>query len=209
MLREKTRQHGILLIFDEVMTSRLGPGGMQALTGVIPDLTSLGKYIGGGFSAGAFGGSAEIMDRFDPRRSDALPHSGTYNNNVFTLTAGIAGLRQVYTAEAAIELNARGETLRRRLNQAIEKAGVAMQFTGYGSMMNVHMRRGTVRSPQDAAQGNARLRELFCLDMLAQGIYVTPKRGGVILSLPHSDADFDALVGAVEEFMSARRSLLG
>src|SRR5262249_58531390 len=93
MLREKTAKHGILLIFDEVMTSRLGPGGLQAITGVIPDLTSLGKYIGGGFTAGAFGGPAEIMDRFDPRRSDALPHSGTYNNNVFTLTAGIAGLR--------------------------------------------------------------------------------------------------------------------
>ena len=209
MLREKTRKHGILLIFDEVMTSRLGPGGIQAITGVIPDLTSLGKYIGGGFSAGAFGGRAEIMDRFDPRRSDALPHSGTYNNNVFTLSAGIAGLRRVYTAEAANELNARGEALRLRLNQAIEKAGVAMQFTGYGSMMNVHMRGGTIRSPGDAAQGNPKLRELFCLDMLAQGIYVTPKRGGVILSLPHSDADGDALVGAIEEFISARRSLFG
>ncbi len=208
MLREKTRKHGIVLLFDEVMTSRLGPGGLQGLTGVIPDLTSLGKYIGGGFSAGAFGGRAEIMDRFDPRRGDALPHSGTYNNNVFTLTAGIAGLRRVYTAEAANELNARGESLRLRLNHAIEKAGVAMQFTGYGSMMNVHMRAGPIRSPGDAAQGNAKLRELFCLDMLAQGIYVTPKRGGVILSLPHSNADSDALVGATEEFISARRSLL-
>ena len=209
MLREKTRKHGILLIFDEVMTSRLGPGGLQALTGVIPDLTSLGKYIGGGFTAGAFGGPAEIMDRFDPRRSDALPHSGTYNNNVFTLTAGIAGLRRVYTADAANALNASGESLRLRLNQAIEKAGVAMQFTGYGSMMSVHMRGGTIRSPADAAQGNPKLRELFCLDMLAQGIYVTPKRGGVILSLPHTNADGDALVSAVEEFISARRSLLG
>jgi glutamate-1-semialdehyde 2,1-aminomutase len=208
-LREKTRQHGILLIFDEVMTSRLGPGGLQAITGVIPDLTCLGKYIGGGFSAGAFGGRAEIMDRFDPRRSDALPHSGTYNNNVFTLSAGIAGLRRVYTAEAAKELNARGETLRRRLNQAIEQTRVAMQFTGYGSMMSVHMRSGPIRSPADAAQGDARLRELFCLDMLAQGIYVTPKRGGVTLSLPHSDADCDALVSGIEEFVSARRSLLG
>jgi glutamate-1-semialdehyde 2,1-aminomutase len=209
MLREKTRTHGILLMFDEVMTSRLGPGGLQAITGVIPDLTSLGKYIGGGFSAGAFGGRAEIMDRFDPRRTDALPHSGTYNNNVFTLSAGIAGLRSIYTAEAAVALNARGEALRLRLNQAIEKTGVAMQFTGIGSMMSVHMHRGTIRSPADAAQSIPKLRELFCLDMLAQGIYVTPKRGGVILSLPHSDADGDALVGAVEEFIAARRSLLG
>ena len=124
-------------------------------------------------------------------------------------SAGIAGLRRIYTAEAATALNARGESWRVRLNQAIEKAGAAMQFTGYGSMMNVHMCAGPIRSPADAAQGNARLRELFCIDMLAQGIYVTPKRGGVILSLPHSDADGDALVGAVEEFIAARRSLLG
>jgi glutamate-1-semialdehyde 2,1-aminomutase len=99
--------------------------------------------------------------------------------------------------------------LRHRLNQAIERAGVAIQFTGYGSMMNVHMRSGTIRSPADAAQGNPKLRELFCLDMLARGIYVTPKRGGVILSVPHSNADGDVLVSGIEEFISARRSLLG
>jgi glutamate-1-semialdehyde 2,1-aminomutase len=208
MLREKTRQHGIVLIFDEVMTSRLSAGGMQTVTGVIPDLTSLGKYIGGGFSAGAFGGPADIMDRFDPRRSDALPHSGTFNNNVFTLSAGIAGLTRAYTPEAAEALNAKGETLRRRLNQAIEKAGAAMQFTGYGSMMNVHMRSGEIRSPADAAASNAKLRELFYFDMLAAGFYFMPKRGLMALALPHSDADCDALVAGVEEFISARRSLL-
>jgi glutamate-1-semialdehyde 2,1-aminomutase len=208
MLRERTAHHGIMLIFDEVMTSRLSPGGLQAVTGVIPDLTSLGKYIGGGFSAGAFGGRAEIMDRFDPRRSDALPHSGTYNNNVFTLAAGIAGLSRAYTPEAAQALNARGEALRARLNAIVARAGVAMQFLGYGSMMAVHMQRGEVRSPADAARGNAKLRELFFFDLFAQGIYVMPKRAMMALSLPMTDTDLDTLAAGVEEFVSARSSLL-
>jgi glutamate-1-semialdehyde 2,1-aminomutase len=208
MLRERTQKHGIMLIFDEVMTSRLSPGGLQAVTGVIPDLTSLGKYIGGGFSAGAFGGRAEVMDRFDPRRGDHLPHSGTYNNNVFTLSAGIAGLTRAYTPEAAKALNARGEALRKRLNGIVQRAGAAMQFLGYGSMMAVHMQRAEVRSPGDAAKGNAKLRELFFFDLFAQGVYVMPKRAMMALALPHTDADFDTLAAGVEEFVAARRSLL-
>lgn len=207
MLREKTRQHGIVLIFDEVMCSRVAPGGVQSIVGVTPDLTSLGKYIGGGFTAGAFGGRADLLDRFDPRRSDALPHSGTYNNNVFTLSAGIVGLGKVYTKEAAVSLNARGDGLRKRLNAICDRAGVAMQFIGIGSMLAVHMQRGPIRTPQEAAKGNAKLRELFFFDLLDQGIHVMPKRGLMALSLPLTDADFDKLVAGVEEFVSARRSL--
>ena len=91
MVREETRARGITMIFDEVMTSRLAPGGLQEKTGVIPDMTTLCKYIGGGMSFGAFGGRGDIMDLFDPRRSDALPHAGTFNNNVLTMAAGLAG----------------------------------------------------------------------------------------------------------------------
>ncbi len=208
MLREETTKHGILLIFDEVMTSRLSSGGVQLRTGVIPDLTSLGKYIGGGFSAGAFGGKAEYLDRFDPRRGDALPHSGTYNNNVFTLACGIAGLTKAYTPEAATELNARGDTLRDRLNAVCTRAGVAMQFTGIGSMMAPHALRGDIACPEDAAKGNAKLRELLFFDLLAQGIFIMPKRDLIALSLPLTDRDFDTLVAGVEEFVASRRSLL-
>jgi glutamate-1-semialdehyde 2,1-aminomutase len=207
MIRERCTKHGIIMILDEVMTSRLSSGGLQLKTGVIPDLTSLGKYIGGGLPAGAFGGRADILDRFDPRKSDALPHSGTYNNNVLTLAAGIAGLGKIYTKEAATTLNARGDGLRKRLNAVADRAGVAMQFTGIGSMLSVHMQRGEIRNPQDAAKGNAKLRELFFFDLLEQGVHVMPKRGLMALSLPLTDADFDTLVAAVEEFVQARRSL--
>ena len=115
-LRDGASACGALLILDEVMTSRLAPGGLQSVRGVKPDLTTFGKYIGGGMSFGAFGGRADIMDRFDPRRADALPHAGTFNNNVLTMSAGIAGLTEIYTPEAALALNARGEALRERLN---------------------------------------------------------------------------------------------
>ena len=208
MLRERTAKHGIALIFDEVMTSRLSPGGLQAKYGIIPDLTSLGKYIGGGFSAGAFGGKAEWMDRFDPRRGDALPHSGTYNNNVFTMAAGIAGLSKVYTKEAAVALNAKGDAFRDRLNAICVKADVALQFTGIGSMLAPHVMRGPIRSPQDAALGNAKLRELLFFDLVQHGIFMMPKRCLIALSLPLVDRDFDTFAGAVEEFVTSRRSLL-
>jgi glutamate-1-semialdehyde 2,1-aminomutase len=190
------------------MTSRLGPGGLQGAYGIRPDLTTLGKYIGGGMTAGAFGGRAELMERYDPRQPTPLQHSGTYNNNVFSLRAGIAGLREVYTAEAAVALNARGEQLRGRLNRVCERAGAALQVTGIGSMLAFHARRGAIRAPADAAKGDARVRELLFYDLLAQGIYTMPRRGFMALSLPLTEAEFDALESAVEEFVGARASLL-
>ncbi|TAJ24228.1 MAG: aminotransferase class III-fold pyridoxal phosphate-dependent enzyme, partial [Reyranella sp.] len=137
-VREETKARGITMIFDEVMTSRLSPGGLQAKHGVIPDMTTLGKYIGGGMSFGAFGGKREIMELFDPTKPDALPHAGTFNNNALTMAAGVAGYGEVYTPEAAKTLNERGDRIRERLNAICQKAGVAFQFSGIGSMMTAH-----------------------------------------------------------------------
>ena len=93
MLREITAELGIVLIFDEVMTSRLGPGGYQGVSGVTPDMMSMGKYLGGGLTFGAFGGSKEIMEHFDPARPKHLSHAGTFNNNVLTMAAAVTGPR--------------------------------------------------------------------------------------------------------------------
>ncbi len=207
MLREETTRVGGLLILDEVMTSRLAPGGLQSVYGITPDLTTLGKYIGGGMSFGAFGGRAEIMDLFDPRRPDALPHAGTFNNNVLTMTAGLAGLTEVYTPQAADALNQRGEVLRQRLNTLCRAAEARLQFTGRGSMLAVHATRGPVDDPAAAAKADPKLKELFFFDMLAQGIWLA-RRGMMTLSLPIADAECDALVAAVQAFLSARRSVL-
>ncbi len=205
-LRDAATRIGALLILDEVMTSRLAPGGLQSLRGVQPDLTTFGKYIGGGMSFGAFGGRAEIMDLFDPRRPDALPHAGTFNNNVLTMAAGLAGLTEVYTPEAAVALNTRGDVLRERLNALCRAADSPLQFTGIGSMMAMHTVRGPIRSPADAAKGDAKLKELFFFDMLAQGVWLA-RRGMMALSLPIGDTECDHLAGAVEEFLASRRSL--
>ncbi|MEC7258396.1 MAG: aminotransferase class III-fold pyridoxal phosphate-dependent enzyme, partial [Pseudomonadota bacterium] len=107
--------NGALFILDEVMTSRLHPQGLQAALGLTPDLTVMGKYLGGGMPIGVFGGRADVMARFDPRIAGAVPHAGTVNNNVMTMQAGAAGLTQVFTEAACTDLNARGEWLRDRL----------------------------------------------------------------------------------------------
>src|SRR5699024_2991600 len=99
----------------------------------------LGKYVGGGLSFGAFGGGRDLMERFDPRRPDAYGHAGTFNNNVLTMAAGAAGLRDVFTFDAAERLNADGDRLRERLNGALRKRGIAGRVTGRGSMMMLHL----------------------------------------------------------------------
>ncbi|MBT4486266.1 MAG: aspartate aminotransferase family protein [Rhodospirillaceae bacterium] len=208
MLREETEKTGALLIFDEVMTSRLGPSGLQGIHGIAPDLTSLGKYVGGGMSFGAFGGRADIIDRFDPRRDDAWPHAGTFNNNVLTMNAGLAGLSQIYTPELAESFNARGDALRQSLNALADKHGAAVQFTGRGSMMTIHFRKGEIRNVEDSMAGRNELRPLMHMDMVAQGIYPAA-RGMFTLSLAHTEDSFSALESAMEEFLVSRSSLLG
>ena len=93
-LRRLTSEHGATLIFDEVMTSRLAVGGAQALLGVTPDMTTLGKYLAGGLSFGAFGGRADVMAAYDPARDGGLTHGGTFNNNAFTMAVGAADRRR-------------------------------------------------------------------------------------------------------------------
>ena len=207
MLREETRKRGITLIFDEVMTSRLSPGGLQERLGIIPDMTTLGKYIGGGMSFGAFGGRRDILELFDPTKPDSLPHAGTFNNNVLTMAAGVAGYGEVYTPEAAQALNARGEKIRERLNEICRKAGVAFQFSGIGSMMTAHATTRPIRTVADIAASSQDAKELFFLDMSAAGIWIA-RRGFVALNIMIGEAEGDRFVAAVEEFVAARKALL-
>jgi glutamate-1-semialdehyde 2,1-aminomutase len=201
-LREAASRHGIILIFDEVMTSRLSAGGLQAKLGIIPDMTTFGKYLGGGMSFGAFGGRADIMGRFDPSRSDAFPHSGTYNNNVLTMAAGVAGLSKVFTPAAADTLTATGERFKARLNAVGERLGVPVQVTGVGSILCMHFQRQPIRQPDDTLHTPAAARALFHLEMLARGFYVA-RRGFIALSLPLTGPDYDAFAAAFEDFLGA------
>jgi len=206
-LRVLADECGALLILDEVMTSRLSIGGRQAQLGLTPDLTTVGKYFGGGLSFGAFGGRADIMSRFDPRRPDALAHAGTFNNNVLSMAAGLAGLTEVLTPSALESLNQRGEHLRRRLNDVFARHAVALQFTGLGSLMTLHATNRRIESPADLAGTDSRIKELMFFDLLERGVYLA-RRGFIALSLPFGDAQADELVGAVDAIVTARRTLL-
>ncbi|MDR6890489.1 MULTISPECIES: aspartate aminotransferase family protein [Variovorax] len=205
-LRDGATKVGALLVFDEVMTSRLAPSGLANKLGIRSDLTTLGKYIGGGMSFGAFGGRADVMAQFDPR-TGSLSHSGTFNNNVMTMAAGYAGLTRLFTPEAAGALAERGDAMRARLNALCTKEDVAMQFTGVGSLMNAHFLRGEVQRVDDLAQVDGRVRQLLFFHLLSQGIYASP-RGFVVLSLPLQDADIDRFVAAIGSFMGEYRALL-
>jgi glutamate-1-semialdehyde 2,1-aminomutase len=207
MLREETRAAGAVLIFDEVMTSRLAPGGLQEATGVIPDMTTLGKYIAGGMTVGAFGGRADLMELFDPERPGAMPHAGTFNNNILSMSAGVVALGDIYTPAVARAFNARGDALRERLNTLGAARDVPLRLHGRGSMMAAHFHGGPVRRAEDVAHVPDALKDLFFLDMLAAGIWMA-RRNMIALSLPIDDDACDRLVDAVDEFLAVRAPML-
>ncbi|MCL6607093.1 MAG: aspartate aminotransferase family protein [Geminicoccaceae bacterium] len=210
-LREACSRYGICLIFDEVMTSRTSAGGLQARLGITPDLTSLGKYLGGGLTLSAFGGKAAIMAQFDPRRPQAIPHAGTFNNNVLAMAAGLAGLRKLATAEALEAHFRRGEQLKEKINALAARHGLPFQCTGCGSILGLHCQGGTLRSGRDlAAQDPLRrelLQRLLHYDLLERGHYLA-RRGYLTLSLPLTEADERSFLSAIDEFLSVRRNLL-
>ena len=205
-LREATQHAGALLIFDEVMTSRHGPGGLHGMLDIRPDLVTFGKYVGGGLSFGAFGGRADILGRFDPSRPDAWPHAGTFNNNILSMTAGYVGLRNVFTPEIAQTFFERGEGYRRRLEAALSRLSLPVQVTGMGSMMALHFGSKKPEAPYPHPPGVSDLYELLHLKMMAKGQFYA-RRGMINISLPVTEAMFDqfeaSLVSTIEECANA------
>jgi len=214
MLREECSTNDIVLIFDEVMTSRLSPSGLQGRLGIKPDMTTMGKYLGGGASFGAFGGRRDIMERFDPARPDSFGHAGTFNNNVLSMAGGLAGLTQVFTPAEAVRINALGDRLRERLNKVGAARGAPFQATGVGSLVGLHFRRGRILKQADmhstdatAEHAQLEVEKLFHLEMLDRGYYFA-RRGYIALSLPTTDADCEGFASAVDDFLLARGSLV-
>ncbi|MBS0398895.1 MAG: aminotransferase class III-fold pyridoxal phosphate-dependent enzyme [Proteobacteria bacterium] len=207
MLRQETRALGIVLIFDEVMTSRMGPGGVQGLRGIRPDLTTLGKFWGGGFAFGAFGGSRELMCHLDMRSGGLLSQAGTFNNNVVTMTAGLVGARDVYSPQNCVKLNALGDRLREQLCEVGRSLKAPFQVTGLGGVMNSHWSSGIISSPRQVLPANAPLRRLFQLELIERGYYVA-QRGMINLSLPMLETDLSGFVNAVREFLVRHSNIL-
>jgi glutamate-1-semialdehyde 2,1-aminomutase len=199
MLREETTACGALLVFDEVMTSRLAPGGLQSVVGVQPDLTTLGKYLGGGLSFGAFGGRADLMAAYDPTRPGSLFHAGTFNNNVLTMSAGIAGLEQVLTDDVLVDVNDRGDRLRAALDAVAAPAG--LHVSGRGSLMTIHPAPRAIVASVPLSDAEAAMKELVFFGLVNRGFWLA-RRGMITVSIPTTDAMCDELVAAFGDVAS-------
>ncbi|KAL2256161.1 hypothetical protein VTK26DRAFT_2092 [Humicola hyalothermophila] len=201
-VQEAAREVGALFVLDEVMTSRLAPGGLAGELGLTPDLVTLGKYLGGGFAFGAFGGREEVMAVYDPRVEGSLGHSGTFNNNTMVMRVGLAALEGVYTPEVCVEFNRRGDRFRERLQDVAR--GSRLSFTGRGSLIGLHF---TEDGTEDISCGEdvlekqrTDLRDLFWFEMLEAGFWTT-RRGYIALILETTDGELDAFVEAVKGFL--------
>ena len=185
-LRDRCDHTGALLVFDEVMTSRLAPGGAQARFGISPDMTTLGKYLGGGTTFGAFGGRHELMAHFDPSAGGRLTQAGTFNNNVVSMAAAIATLRYELTPQRIAEVNDRGDRLRGALDAVLASSQVPMSVSGLGSMLCLHAT-------------DDRLLDLAFHAALADGLYLA-RRGFMALSMEITDAHVERLCDSLERF---------
>ena len=202
-LRSGCDQIGALLIFDEVMTSRFSTGGAQQVLGLRPDLTTLGKYLAGGLTFGAFGGRADVMAHFDPGADGGgdvvLGHAGTFNNNVASMAAGVAALTEVLSPDVLAATNERGERLRMGLDDVFVASELPMCVSGVGSLMNVHGVAGPVHAATDLAHADDRLKEAFFFAMLDAGVYIA-RRGFIALSIEITDHDVDRVLEAAATF---------
>jgi glutamate-1-semialdehyde 2,1-aminomutase len=205
MLRELTERLGILLVFDEVISFRVAYGGAQEHYSVTPDLTCLGKLIGGGFPLGAFGGRSDVMAMFDPSHGrPRIPHPGSYNANPISLVAGETTL-DLLTGEAIRLLNRRGEYLRHQVRMAFEDAGLPAQVTGLGSLFAVHLTSQPVKSYRDTMGADADLRHRIFLGLFKEGVLIDP-RGVGCASVAIGEAEIDYFVDALRTVL---RTLAG
>ena len=199
-VRELTRRLGILLIFDEVQTFRLSAGGAQALLGIMPDVTVLGKIIGGGLPVGGVGGRSEVMAAFDATAGiPKIPHAGTFNGNPVTMRAGLTTLRDL-TPAAFDRLNQAGAEFRQRIQRLCSRYGVPVQVTGEGSLFGIHWSTDPVTDYRSAQRSNKSLSYKFFLHTLNSGIFFTG-RGGGCLSVPMTDTEMGAFLDVLEAFL--------
>ncbi|HSB87370.1 MAG TPA: aminotransferase class III-fold pyridoxal phosphate-dependent enzyme [Ilumatobacteraceae bacterium] len=200
-LANAAQRAGAIFITDEVMTSRHGPRGLADLLGVRPDIATFGKYFAGGFSFGAFAGRAELLDRLDASRPGSMPHAGTFNNNVATMSAGCVVLSELFTSETAIGLTARGDELRTRIDDVLHQHKLPLTITGFGSMNAVHALARRPQNGSDLEERDPVLQEALFLSLLQRGVYTAP-RGSLNLGLAVTDRDLEHYLGALDDSLS-------
>ena len=194
MLRDFADSSGAVLIFDEVISFRVAPGGAQEYYGVTPDLTALGKIIGGGFPVGAFGGRADIMSLYSPLRGPVVAHAGTFNANPITMAAGVATLNEL-TPIRYRRLAELAEMLRQGVRQVCAELEQPVAVTGIGSLFGIHFTGQPIRHYRDIAAADKALAERVFLGMLNEGFLLAPNLVGAV-SLALGEIEVDAFVRA-------------
>jgi len=196
-IRDESARSGTVMICDEVITLRAATGGAQSTYGITPDLTTMGKIIGGGYPVGAIGGRAEIMDVFlPPSEGGSVMFMGTFNSNPVTVAAGLATLDLL--DEAAItRLNGLGERMRTGFRASIEQRQVPAQVTGASSCIDIHFTRREVRSTRDVNTADATLQQICCLGLANHGVVLPGARKGA-LSTAMTEADVDQAISCLD-----------
>ena len=189
LLREITTRHGALLIFDEVMTGfRVAKGGVQELTGVTPDLTALGKVIGGGLPVGAFGGRADIMDYLAP--DGPVYQAGTLSGNPLAIAAGLAQLREMERHDGWKQLEAIGSAFEEGTREAMAASGLPLKLNRVGSMFCLFFTDREIRNVDDVKKCDFDAFRKFFWAALDEGVYFAPSQYEAgFISLAHSEND--------------------
>ena len=202
-LREITRRAGSLLIFDEVITGfRLCYGGAQTVQGITPDLTTLGKIIGGGLPVAAYGGRAEVMNHVAPLGS--VYQAGTLSGNPLAMRAGIEALKALREPNFYQELNARGERFAARLREIVKESGVAAEVNATGTLATLFFTPHPVRNYAEAKKSDTRRYAAFFHAMLERGVLLAPSQfEALFVSAAHSHADLEQALNAAKEPLGA------
>jgi glutamate-1-semialdehyde 2,1-aminomutase len=202
-LREFCDENEILLVFDEVITGfRLAPGGAQQYYGVTPDITVLGKILGGGFPIGAFCGGRKIMERLDSRvyeRPHYSFHGGTFAANPITMAAGLATLNILEDGRLLGELNKLGEKIRAELRGIFEANDMDVQITGVGSLFGTHFTRGKSGNVEVLFKADRKKLVEYHLRLIENGVFFLPTHVGA-LSTVHSEGDVKKLLSETENY---------
>ncbi len=206
-VREITRKHDVLLIFDEIVGFRVGSGGLQAEFGIDPDLTCFGKIIGGGFPVGAFGGRAELMDLLDITTGPTgFFQSGTFSAHPVTMAAGLATLREL-TPSAFAHLNGLAERLSTELNDLFARLGIPARTVNTGSVFSIYFLEGKVENYRDLTRNDRALSHRVFLALLEEGYFLNHTLTMCGLSLPMNERHITGLVEAIENALDKAQGI--
>ena len=205
-LRELTEEYGVVLIFDEVMTGfRVAPGGAQERYGVVPDMTTLGKIIGGGLPVGAYGGRREIMEMVAP--SGPVYQAGTLSGNPLAMAAGLATLKIALESETHERLEELGERWKSGMEAAASQGDLPYSVNQVGSMVSIFFTEGPVTDFASAARSDAGAFKDFFWHMLSRGVYLAPSQYEAgFISAAHTDEDLDKTFEAAREWFAGGRA---